>query len=404
MTQNIVNGLVFGGSVKFDPAQSGIAADGSVRTAQQTTLFDGKILNADDAQIWQTVGTGTGTFTGNKYNMAVTSGQWLVRQSRRRFPYFSGKPQKVEETLDGFGADANVVKRFGYFSSNATTPFASDYDGFWLENDGTTITLNVARNGTKTLDALDITQWSGYNLLNEYKTISTWDNFTVVEFNFLWLGGAVLIMRIKTSAGFVNAHVFHYSGTAEDVFTLSPNQPVRYEIRSSTGSGSMRYVCAEVATEGSIDESGQSLGLVGTEIEADVVGTIYAMIGLKKQTAFRDNAIKIIDIGLSNAAITSDSGILVIYINPTLSAPLSYANDSRVQVAYGTGQTITAGTGRRIYAHPLGAQQGGTGVLAKNYLSWLSSQIDNTHDEYVIGYVPTTTNQDIYPTANIMEY
>jgi hypothetical protein len=402
MAQNIVNGLVFGGSVSFDPSQPGIAADGSVKVAQQTTLLDGKILNADEAYIWQTVGNGTGTFTGNKFNMSVTAGQWLVRQTRRRYPYFSGKPQKVEETMDNFAPDANVVKRYGYFSSNAVSPYDSDYDGFWLESGSGTIAVKMARLGTSTLDK-DITQWSGYDLLGEYQDPANWDNFSVSDFNFLWLGGAVWIFRLKTANGFIVAHQFNYAGTAQDVFMSSPNQPVRYEIRSTTGTGSLRYICSEVSTEGSIEESGQSLALVGTKIDADVVGTIYAMIGLKKQTSYRDNAVKIIDVGLSNAAITSDSGIVAIYINPTLSAPLTYANDSKIQVAYGTGQTIIAGTGRRIYAYPLGSQ-GGANALSKNYLSWLSSQIDNTHDEYVVAYIPTTTTQDIYPVANVMEY
>jgi len=320
-----------------------------------------------------------------------------------RQPYFSGKSQRIEETFDKFGAQANVTKRFGYFSSNAASAYDSDYDGFWLENDGSTIYLKAARSGTSTL-SVAITSWTGYANLAEYQTIATWDNFTVVEFKFLWLGGAVLVLSVKTAAGFVEAHRFNYSGTAQDVFISSPNQPLRYEIRSSTGAGDFRYICSQVATEGSIDESGEGLSVFNaTAISADAVGTIYALLGLKKQTTYRDNAIQIVDVAVANAAITADAGVLMLILNPTLSASLTYANNSRIQVAPATTQTITAGTGRIIASVPAG-QLGASSPLKQNFLAWLGSTLNNTHDEYVVAYMPITANQDVYGIVNIKEF
>lgn len=390
--------------VAFDPQQISLDAGGVLRVGSQTTLFDGKTLNADDTSIWENAGTGTGTFTGNKYDMSVTSGQWYVKQAKRRSPYFSGKSQRIEVTFDNFGADANVTKRVGYFSSNAVSPYDSSYDGFWLENNGTTITLKAARAGTETL-SVALSSWTGYANLGEYQTVSTWDNFTVVEFKFLWLGGAVLVLSVKTAGGFVEAHRFDYAGTAQDVFIASPNQPVRYEIRSSTGSGSFRYICSQVATEGSIDESGESLAVYNTAaISTNAVGTIYALIGVKKQTTYRDNAIQIEEIGASNNSTTTDAGILMIIINPTLSASLTYANNSKIQVALATNQTITAGTGRVIAAVPASASMGGARALSKNFLAWLSSTLNNTHDEYVLAYMPTTATQSVFGIVQLKEY
>lgn len=376
-----------------------------MRVAQQTTLLDGKNLNSLNTLVWEVAGTGSGTFTNNKYNMAVTSGQWLILQTRRRYPYFSGKSQRVEETVDGFQPETNVTKRYGYFSSNAASPYDSDYDGMWIESANGTITLNVARSGTKTLDALPITSWRNYALLGEYQNVANWANFTVAEMKFLWLGGAVFALSIQTQNGFIEAHRFVYAGTSQDIFTSSPSQPARLEIRSSTGSGSLRYVCSQIATEGSVDESGEGLGLFNASaINANVVGTLYALIGIKKQTAYRDNAVQIVDLGVSTSAITSDTGIIMLIINPTLSASLTYANLSRIQVAYATNQTITAGTGRVICAFPTTSSSGGVNALNKNFLSWLSSTINNTHDEYVLAYMPTSTNQSVFGIANIKEY
>lgn len=390
-------------TVHFPTATVTFDAGGVMRVGQQTTLLSGRTLNADNSFIWESAGTGTGAYSNNKFNMSVTSGQWYVRQTKRRFPYFDGKSQRVEETFDTFAPQANVVKRFGYFSSNAVSPFDTTYDGFWLENDGSTIYLKAARAGTSTLSVV-ITDWTGYAGLAEYQTLATWDFFTVCEFKFLWLGGAVLVLTVKTSAGFVEAHRFNYSGTAQDVFILSPNQCARYEIRSSTGTGAFRTICSQIATEGSINESGESLAVYNSSaITTNTVSTIYALIGLKKQTAYRDNAIQMTDISVGNTANTTDSGILILLQNPTLSAAFTYGNNSMVQVAYATTQTITANTGRVLAALPASGA-GAAAALNNNFLAWLSSTLENAHDEYVLAYMPITANQNVHGVLSFKEY
>lgn len=390
-------------STTLNPSQISVDAGGFLRVAQQTTLADLKILNHDKPDIWENAGTGTGTFVTNKFNMNVTSGQWYVRQTKRRYAYFSGKSQRVEQTFDGFGINANVTKRVGYFSSNAVSPFNSSYDGFWLENNGISIVLKCARLGVETL-SVDITDWSGYAQLAEYQNLSTWNNFTVIEWKFLWLGGAVLVLSIKNSRGFVEAHRFNYSGTSMDTFITSPCQPVRYEIRSTTGSGNFRYVCSQVASEGSIEESGSGLSVFNaTSINTNTIGTIYALIGVRKSTTYRDNAVLITSVNVANTAST-DAGILMLIVNPTLSGALTYTATSEIEVAYATNQTITANTGRVIAAVPIANSAGGTDLMKNNFLGWLSSTLDNTHDQYVLAYRPTTTNQSVNGVISLKEF
>lgn len=380
--------------------QLGFDAGSRTRVSQLTTLADLKILGADDTFLWENQGTGTGAYGSNKYNMSVASGQWLVRQTKRCFPYFSGKSQIMEVTFDNFQTEANVVKRAGYFSSNAVSPFDTTYDGFWIEDDGTTKRLRASRDGTSTLNVA-LADWNGkgYNWANH-----DWSKFNVVLFDFLWLGGAVLRMFVDTPFGFQLAHTYIHAASFTDTFILNPNQPIRYEIRSSTGSGSFRYICSQISTEGSVEESGKGLAVFNTTpISAGSVGTYYALLGLKKQTAYRCGFTQILDISVANTAST-DAGIMVLIINPTLSAPLTYGNNSKIQVAVATNQTITAGTGRIIAAKPITANGGDTEVMKSNFLGSLSSTLDNTHDEFVLGYIPTTTNQSVNGVINIKEY
>ena len=128
-------------NILLDPATVTLDAGSRLRTSQMTTLLDGKILNSDTPFLFDNAGTGTGTYANNKYNMSVGVGQFRVRQSKRFNPYFSGKSQLIEVTFDNFQVEANTVKRAGYFSSSAVSPFTANYDGFYIENDGTTIRL-----------------------------------------------------------------------------------------------------------------------------------------------------------------------------------------------------------------------------------------------------------------------
>lgn len=62
-----------------------------------------------------------------------------------------------------------------------------------------------------------------------------------------------------------------------------------------------------------------------------------------------------------------------------------------------------AGTGRVLNVFPAG-NNAASHVFKENYLSYLSINIDNVPDEYVLAYMPTTTNQVIYGTSNLKEY
>src|ERR1700741_1789002 len=187
-------------NILLNPNSISIDSGGRLRASQLTTLLDGKVLDSDNTFVWDNQGSGTGTYSNNKYNMSVTAGQFRIRQTKRYYPYFSGKSQLVECTFDNFQIEANTTKRVGYFSSNAVSPFASTYDGFYLENDGTTFRLKAERAGTTTIN-VPWTSWDNYNLISTYD----WSKFTVILFDFLWLGGAQLRIFLKTDLGFVLA-------------------------------------------------------------------------------------------------------------------------------------------------------------------------------------------------------
>lgn len=368
-------------------------AGGRVRVSQLTTLGDYKVLNADRPLLLENAGTGTGSYSASKFNMEVSAGQWYVRQSRRFHSYYSGKSQMFECTFDGFGLQDGVVKRVGGFSSSPVSPFSATLDGFWLENTGTTYVLKAQRAGVDTVN-IDWTDFDNYELVKNHN----WDNFTVILFDYLWLGGAVLRLWLKNGGGFTLLHSVHYAGTTPDVFILSPNQPVRYEIRSTTGTGSFRDICSQVSTEGSIDESGMSRAVRSGAISTTSIGTTYPVKAIRKQSAQRDIAIFVADLYMFLTS-SNDQAQWSLQINPTLSAPLTYTNvaNSAVQEADGNG-TITVTTDGTVIA--AGAISTNTvlpvGNLKLNFLASLGGTLANVMDEYVLCITPITSGVTSY--------
>lgn len=364
-------------------------ASGRARVSELTTLFDGKTIGADDTQLWGIAGTGTNTFSNNTNVMSVTANQFLIRSSKFYMPYFSGKAQTVEMTFENFQIQAGITKRAGYFSSNAVTPFDTSKDGFWIESNGTTnkITLNVQNFGNEILNT-ELTEFEGYELVKNYD----WSKFTVVSFDYLWLGGANFRFFININGEFILSKTLVFAGAFSGTIFRSPNQTVRYEIRSTGTVGSFTAICSQVASEGSYDEGGKCLGIYSpTAIACNNLGTIYALKSWKLNPTYRDTIVEMIDVGIIRQS-TADTGILLLIKNPTVSAAITYANNSRIQEGTPTTQTCTLGANSRILYAVQVSEAGASHDLAESFLSYGSINISNVADEFVLAFLPATAN------------
>lgn len=372
---------------------------GAILVGQQRTLFDGKILYEEDDTIWTSAGTGTATFSPHLIDLSVGVGEYYIRQSRRYQPYFSGKPQVIEMTFADFDYEPGVVKRIGYFSSSSTPPYDTDLDGFFIENDGETISLQCWNFGTRTVyvpiqNWANSTEWLNYN----------WEGFSVIFFYFLWLGGASLRMMGFTTDPDQGARVMHdvsFPGTIRDTITRSPNHPVRYEIRSTTGTGALRAICSTVTTAGSIEESGKSLAIENSSLIRTATQNVdYFLLGIRKRSDRRDVSIKLIDVGLD--ILTNDGGELEVWLNPTLSAAPTWNIVADIEWSEGNG-TITVSGGRLLYVVPV-YRAAASSRFAEDFLTWLAVNINDIPDEIIVSYKAFTPNQDVAANINLQEF
>lgn len=395
-------------NVILDAHQASLDGAGKMRTSTLTTLGDYKIIGFDKTLLIHTTGSGTGSYGQNAFQMRVTgSGQYMIRQSKKYHPYFSGKSQLIECTFDEFQPETNIEKRVGYFSSANTPPFSSSYDGFWLQSSGSVISLQMQNMGTQILNA-PISQWNGKDA--SYLQNHDWTKFTVCQFDFLWLGGAILRLWVVSGGAWRLAHEYSYSGIGDGTFINSPNQPMRYEVRSrtATSSGSFHYICAQVATEGGFQEAGiaRAVDTSHLGISMGTIGTKYPLKAIRKNSLYRDVPIEIIALGVH---VTSTNDILnwTLELNPTLSAPLTYVNQvsSSVQHANGNG-TITVTTSGSILARGIISQ--GEFIppdsFKQSYLSFLGSKVGDEMDEYVLCVTPVTATVSTFGSIAFKEY
>jgi hypothetical protein len=260
----------------------------------------------------------------------------------------------------------------------------------------------VYRNGTEVLN-LPWTSWTNYDQISSYD----WSNFTFVAFDMVWLGGGQLRLFIKSGEEFVLAHVFHYAGTATDTFTLYPNHGIRYEIRSSTGSGSFRAICAQVSSEGSRVNMGKEYCSVAptTAINTATIGTTYPLKAVRKNSAYRHSYIELVDF---NVFVSSaDQMLVTLQINPTLSAPLTYSSiaNSAAQEANGNGTITVTTPGTIVYAQTITQNSiMPTGFLNNNFLSGIGMSIDDVSDQMVLCGTNLTAGITSFSNIRIREY
>jgi hypothetical protein len=393
------NGLSDG--IVLSSKQVSLDASSRVRVSQLTTLGDYKTLDADEALLLENVGTGTGSWANNRYSMSVASGQYLIRRSKRYHPYLSGKSQFAELTVIGFSGTVSLV----------------------VQNAG--------------VDTFRVTQtdWNVNPMVGH-----DWTKFNVILFDFLWLGGAVLRTFVVNAKGIVLVDMRNVAAQVADLMIKSPNQPVRYEIRSNgttttkrigyfssnnvapydstkdgfwlesvsaSATGSMTAVCAQVSTEGSIDESGKQRSVhSGTaSITFATIGTTYPLKAIRLKSGYRDRYIKLTSIGAFINS-TNDIVLLSIQLNPTLSAPLTYTAvaNSSADEATGNGTITVTAPGTVLFSKVTTQGEVINSELENDFLSVLGSTIADVSDELVLCVTPITTSVGTFGTINFKEY
>jgi hypothetical protein len=303
-------------------------------------------------------GTGTQVYSNGVSTMSVTSGQYAVCQSRQIHPYLTGKAQECEITCDRFNLQTNVVKKIGLFTSARTAPYNTSYDGFYFEADGINGVYNlVIANGNTGLETkIPSSSWDNPNITNFGA------NFNILKIDFLYLGGSQVRFWIFNNGTFELLHTYKHANNFSGTICKSPNLPVRWEIRSTTGSGTFGQICATVTTGGSLNKVGRQIAVPPTitTTTANTAGTSYLLKAIRLSNTTGINK-TILDFIISAVSSAGDDLWIEVRFNPTIAGGALTWNDindensvaTGIQYANGSGNIITGGT--VIYGDYIGA-------------------------------------------------
>jgi hypothetical protein len=231
------------------PSQEQQGSFGRLRVCAPYTIIDTSHLKDinDEQETSSIVGAGTITLNPNSpfVLMNLTGAGTLIKQTRGRGIYQPSKSLLVYLTaVINVGNDATCTSRIGYFD---------DDDGIYFEySNGWSIVIRTSSSGVPVNDKIIQANWN-FDKMDGTGPSGIVVDSTKVQIYFIdfeWLGVGKVRTGFLIDGIYYFAHIFTNSNTGTLAYMNSPNQPIRYEISSTGGAGSLRKMCAAVVSEG----------------------------------------------------------------------------------------------------------------------------------------------------------
>lgn len=323
-------------------------AFGRFRVSQPQTLFDSKLLVADNPLYWddqQTSGTATSTYSATNTSVTIAVNNLTVgtrvRQTKRRLNYQPGKSQLIFVTFTLGAGAAGITKRLGYYDQN---------NGLFLENVNGVVSLGLRKNAVdikipQSSWNLDVMDGNGPSAIALDFTKSQ-----ILMMDFEWLGVGSVRFGFVIDGIVYYVHQQTHANKIATVYSANPNLPVRYEI-SNSGTGpaaSMECICSSVNAEAGYE----AVGTVRT-VDRDVTGittnndaNIYSVLGIRLKSTYLMATVFVENFNVLATGTSSYRYILV--LNPTVAgAALSWTSVANSSIEFTlpvVGNTLTGGT------------------------------------------------------------
>ena len=262
-----------------------VDAFGRLRVSSPYTIFDSQNRYLKDPQFDEALtGSGTATFLANEsaVEMEVTSasGDEVVRQTKRVFPYQPGKSLLVLATFTMAEGEENLRQRVGYFNA--------DNGVFFQQNDDVLSFVIRTYTGGSASDARTITQanWNTDKLdgtgpsgvtLDETKT-------QILFMDFEWLGVGSVRCGFVIDGQYLVAHVFHNANSLTEVYMQTAILPIRYEITTTgaiAGAKSMKQICSSVVSEGGYERRSTLTWARETTETTGITTSFYPLVSIR---------------------------------------------------------------------------------------------------------------------------
>lgn len=303
----------------------GTSADafGRLRVSPPVTIFDSQNRYAKSSDFDESLsGSATSTHAPNEssvlLNVTSASGDKVVRETKRVFPYQPGKSLLVMNTFVMPTAHANLRCRVGYFGVQ---------NGVFFERAGTALRMvrRTYTSGGVVDNVVDQADWNGDKLDGTGPSGLTIDTTKSQIFwqDFEWLGVGSVRTGFVINGKFIVCHTFNHANVLALVYMTTAILPIRYEIENTgatDGSRTMRQICSTVISEGGYEKK-SALQTARMTTSKSVGTTLVPLVSLQLDSA-RLDAVVIPD-GYTVLPLASASTEFEIQLikNATLTSP-----------------------------------------------------------------------------------
>ena len=349
-------------------------AFGRLRVSNPLTIFDSKnVLSKNNLFDASLTGSGTVSYTSNKstvnLNVTTTSGDKVIRQSKRVMSYQPGKSLLNFNTFVMNTQTENLEQRVGMFDAN---------NGIFFEDTGTgyQIVRRTYTSGSSVDTAVAQSSWNGDTLDGTGESGYTLDptKATILFTDYEWLGMGAVRVGFVIDGKFITAHTFKNANSLDTVYMQTANLPIRYEIETTDTIGSaatLQQVCSTTMIEGGYSPSGiqQMIGTASLGgVNLTTAGTLYNLATIRLKSS-RPYAV-IVSKGFDASAVSNSDFEIQLRLNATPSTAFSYTSYSdNVEYDLTGTTTITGGT-----------------IIGKGYLSGKASNTISFGDGFNFDY------------------
>lgn len=395
--------------VELDDSAS-LDAFGRLRVSEPFTLFQSKLLVADDQPLFwnEALESGAGIAASNPtaakpyidFTSTVNVAGVFTRQTFRRFNYQPGKGTQVLLTgvLDLSGGGAGVERRLGYFD---------DDNGLFFENDADTIGVTVRSNDTGSPIDTTITQ-ANWNLdtldgdddsANPSGLTVDWTTAQIFVIDFQWLSVGRIRFGLEINGLPIYVHEVLSANVQTIPYMSTPNLPVRYQMITTgvSPASAMRVICAGVVSEAGQDPTGATQSHATTQhVNANSADTVYALVGIRLKTTAL--GCDVTPLAVSLIAESNDDFEWQLLFNPTVAGTFTYTDKTNSCVQTATGSTANPSTntvtGGTVIARGFGKSSNAETITGRLNSLKLGSAIDGTRDTLVLCVRPLGSNAD----------
>jgi len=402
-------------SLKKKDVDAGLNLDAfnRLRISSPQTVFDSKQIYDNQPLFWddsQVSGSGTtsthSTLTASTTLSVsnLTAGK-RIRQTFRSFNYQTGKSQLVLLTGIIENPATGITRRIGQFN---------DDNGYMVLSTPTSLAVgirsktsgfvddNIVEQADWNLDTLDGTGASGITL-DASKT-------QIFFFDYQWLGVGAVRFGVVIEGVSIYIHQFNHANILTNVYTSTPNLPLRYEIEND-GTGAvaeLKQICSTVITEGGRQDTGVIRGLNrdNTTLTTGNNLNTYGLIGVRLKTAYLGAFVRYLDHQIICNSTAEYAWYVILKPTITGTAPTwnALANSS-LEFAYPTNATTF--TGGTIIASGIGSDGnqtrfGSQGLIQSDLT--IGSSIAGVSDEVFLCVKRLTgTTETFFACMNISE-